>query len=170
MSEVLIRTATPEDSEDIESVLRRAFAFIESEYTAEAFVATTPPAEVIRQRFKEDGTIWVAEVGGEIVGTVSCVPEDGRLYIRSMAVLPEHRGLGIAGKLLALIESYAAECGFEKMFLFTTNVLTGAIRLYEKNGFRKIRDAGPEEFFGTPGIEMEKRLEIGVNKQNVVGS
>ncbi len=155
---VEIRLASTEDSEAISAVLQNAFATFQFVYTPEAFAFTTPAAEVIRKRFDEKGAIWVAVKGKEIVGTVSVIPVNGRLYIRSMAVSPTTQGGGIGHKLLQTIDSYAFENGFKKIFLYTTDFLAEAIRLYERNGFEKIRDCGPEDFFGTPGLEMEKKL------------
>ena len=127
-------------------------------YTPEAFAVTTPNAETIRERFGES-VIWAALKNETIVGTVCAVPEEGgRLYVRSMAVLPSAQGLGIGRKLLDAIEYYALENKFKNLFLYTLPFLSGAIRLYEKNGFERGEDTGPEEFYGMPGMTMEKKL------------
>ena len=44
-----------------------------------------------------------------------------------------------------------------------------ASKLYEKCGFRKIGDTTAEEWYGTPGLSMEKILDI-EHKQNAAGS
>ncbi|MBA3786754.1 MAG: GNAT family N-acetyltransferase [Acidobacteria bacterium] len=94
-----IRTAQPDDARAIASVLAESFAEYESLYTAEAFAATTPNEAVIKNRFDE-GEMWIAVLGEKIVGTVSVVPENESLYIRSMAILPAARGAGIGERLL----------------------------------------------------------------------
>jgi len=43
--------------------------------------------------------------------------------------------------------------------LYTTFVLPGAKRLYEKNGFYVVRETEPEEWFGMGGLEMEKKID-----------
>ena len=63
-------------------------------------------------------------------------------------------------ELLGTLEAYAREQGFTKLFLYTTFVLPGAKRLYEKNGFYVLRETLPEEWFDMGGFEMEKRLDI----------
>ncbi len=153
---VEIRFAAPEDSEAISNVLREAFSGFESFYTPEAFDITILDAERVGERFNGNGEIWAALKDSEIVGTVSVVDEGERLYIRSMAVAPSARGLGIGQKLLDEIEKYAVENNFKKLFLYTTPFLHGAIRLYEKNGFRRGKDV--DGFFGTPLFAMEKKL------------
>ena len=138
-------------------MLREAFAEFESFYTPEAFAATTPSSEKIRERFDE-GKIWAALKNEEIVGTVSVVADGKKLYIRSMAVLLAAQGLGIGRKLLETVENFAVENESESMFLYTTPFQSGAIRLYEQNGFERGEDENPDDFFGTPGFSMEKKL------------
>ena len=128
----------------------------------------TPRADEVGTRFDE-GPIWVAVKDGELVGTVSVLPEPEWLYIRSMAVLPSVQGSGIGHRLMDAVEEYAIGAGFERLFLYTTYFSTGAIELYEKHGFKRGRDTTAEEWFGTPGLEMDKKLEAGT-KRNVVGS
>ena len=155
--EVEIRRAVPGDEEAIASLIYEAFAPFESGYTAEAFEYTTPKADQIRPRF-EEGPIWIAELDGEAVGTVSGMADAGRFYIRSMAIKPSAQRGGIGQKLLDALEAYAREAGFEKLYLYTTFVLPGAKRLYEKNGFYVLRETPPEEWCDMGGLEMEKEL------------
>ena len=152
-----IRFALPEEADEIAKVLREAFAPFESFYTPEAFAATTPIAEKIRARFEEKGAIWVASENEKIIATVSVVPDGARLYIRSMAVLPQAQGSGVGRKLLEAVEIYAAQDGFEKLFLYTVPFLDTAIRLYEQHGFER-GATETEGFFGTSWFAMEKKL------------
>jgi GNAT superfamily N-acetyltransferase len=165
--EVCVRIASPEDAEAISKVLYEAFNVYRSHYTPEAFAVVTPPRDGIARRFDE-GPMWVAVKDDEIVGTVSVVPEPEWLYVRSMAVLPNAQGLGVGHRLIDVVETYAIENGFERLFLYTTYFSPGAIELYEKHGFKRGRDTTADEWYGTPGLEMDKKLER--KKQNVVGS
>src|SRR5215213_4288979 len=114
-SEAQIRIASPADAEQIARILSEAFAPFENIYTPEAFAATVISPEKIRERFEDEGAIWVALKNEEAVGTVSVVPDGKRLYIRSMAVSPAAQGLRIGRRLLEAIENFAIESGFEKM-------------------------------------------------------
>ena len=154
---VEIRRATADDSETIAGLIYEAFAPFETEYTTEAFEYTTPKPEAIRPRF-EEGPIWIASINGEEVGTVSGMPDAGRFYIRSMAIKPSIQRAGIGQRLLDTLEGYAREHGFEKLYLYTTFVLPGARRLYEKNGFYAVRESLPEEWCNMASLEMEKIL------------
>ena len=156
-SVVTLRLATPDDSDTVADLIYEAFAPFESEYTAGAWEYTTPKADAIRPRF-EEGPVWIAEMDGEAVGTVSGMRDGDRFYIRSMAIKPTAQRNGIGQKLLDALERYAHEQRFEKLYLYTTYVLPGAQRLYEKNGFYVLRETPPEEWYDMGGLEMEKSL------------
>jgi len=156
--DVEIRLATRDDAAAISRVLLESFSTFREGYTPEAFEIVTPSAELILERFAE-GPMWVAVRDEKIVGTASVLPEPEWLYVRSMAVLPDARGMGIAGKLLDVIEEYAMSEGFEKLFLYTTYFSTGAVELYEKHGYIRGRDTTADEWYGTPGLAMEKILK-----------
>ena len=155
--EATIRLAVPADSAAIAGLIFEAFAPFEAEYTPGAFEYTTPKADAIRTRF-EEGPIWVALAGDEPVGTVSGLRDGTRFYIRSMAIKPSAQRGGIGQMLLDALESHAKDAGFEKLYLYTTHVLPGAKRLYEKNGFYVLRETPPDEWHDMGGLEMEKNL------------
>ena len=134
-STLQIREAELSDAPQIAKVLGEAFAEYESLYTEKAYAATTADSDTIRERFAES-TTWVAMFGEKIVGTVSVVPENRSLYIRSMAVLPAARGARIGERLLAEIESFALTNGYRRLFLSTTPFLSPAF------GFIKNLDLG----------------------------
>ena len=157
-SELEIRLAEPADSRAIASVLYEAFSAFREHYTAEAFEVVTPRADEVTGRFAE-GPMWVAQRSGEIVGTVSLTTEPEGLYIRSMAVVPSAQGLGIGHKLLDALNDYVSDSDCERIFLYTTYFVPGAKELYEKHGFKWVRDTPAEEWYGTPGLEMDKRLK-----------
>jgi GNAT superfamily N-acetyltransferase len=156
--DIEIRKAVPEDAPAIASILHESFVEYRSAYTVEAFTATTPASDQVKSRMDE-GPVWVAVCHGSVVGTVSAVPRGEALYVRSMAVLPTARGLGIGESLLKHVEGFASKEGYKRMSLSTTPFLAGAIRLYERFGFRR-SDEGPHDLLGTPMFTMEKRVGI----------
>ena len=153
-----IRLATPDDVAAIARVLHQAFVESEALYTPEALAATTPPADLIRQRLAE-GPTWVAVRDAAIVGTVSAVLKGEGLYVRSMAILPTQRGNGLGQLLLQEVEAFAHAHQTTRLFLSTTPFLARAIRLYEQFGFQRSND-GPPELFGTPLFTMAKPLTV----------
>jgi len=151
-----MRRATTEDALAVASVLQQAFAEYEPLYTKQGYLATTPAEATIVTRMQE-GPIWVAVHGKQIVGTVSVVRREEELYVRGMAVLPAARGLGVGRRLLEQVEAFAAADGREQLALSTTPFLDRAIRLYESLGFCATND-GPGDLFGTPLVTMKKKL------------
>ncbi|MEP6848622.1 MAG: GNAT family N-acetyltransferase [Acidobacteriota bacterium] len=168
-SQIEIIRAVAHDAIEIADILVEAFTVFKEHYTTAAFDAVTPSAELIVERLDE-GPIWVAVSGGDaILGTVSIVAEPEWLYIRSMAVRPIAQGLGVGAKLLDAVEVYGVENGFDRLFLYTTYFSAGAVEFYEKCGFKRGRDTTADEWFGTPGLAMDKRIGKDV-KKNAVGS
>lgn len=164
--EIKVRLATPTDAEEISKVLFAAFGEYRDDYTSEAFEVVTPsPAEIVN-RFDE-GPQWVAEIDGEVVGTVSISTEPEGLYVRSMAVDPTVQGRGIGHKLMDAVNEYADNSQHERIYLYTTYFVPGAREFYGSHGYKWVRDTTAEEWYGTPGLEMERRIE---KKHNATGS
>ncbi|WP_181307412.1 GNAT family N-acetyltransferase [Rufibacter sp. XAAS-G3-1] len=78
--------------------------------------------------------------------------------VKRMFVLPEFRGQGIAGKVLAELENWAAELGFKSLILETGKAQPEAIRLYTKSGFKVIPNFGQYENIDS-SVCMEKDVE-----------
>lgn len=75
----------------------------------------------------------VAEIDGEIIGCVSLVYFNPSLCeVRSLAVHPNHRGNGIAGKLVESALEMAREQGAKQVL-----TLTRAPRVFERLGFQR---------------------------------
>lgn len=68
--------------------------------------------------------------------------EPGVAEIKRMFVVPERRGQGIAGKILAELELWAMEAGFSRCVLETGLKQPEAIGLYQKNGYELIPNYG----------------------------
>jgi GNAT superfamily N-acetyltransferase len=59
-----------------------------------------------------------------------------------MYTSPEHRGKGIASKVLAELERWAAELSYQTCILETGKKQPEAIALYKKNGYKLIPNYG----------------------------
>jgi GNAT superfamily N-acetyltransferase len=157
------RIALRNEASQIATVLHDAFIEYQPLYTQAGFAATALASEQLLERMRE-GPLWVALRDDIIVGTVSAVLKEERLYLRGMAILPQSRGQRIGELLLSQIEAFAAEQGFHRLFLSTTPFLSRAIRLYEKWGFQRTAE-GPHDLFGTPLFTMEKILTTESQRQ-----
>jgi ribosomal protein S18 acetylase RimI-like enzyme len=81
--------------------------------------------------------IYVERRGGEPVATVMVVDADGYSEVQVVAVLPEARGSGLAGKLLAHGLADAAERGSDGVTLIATKL---GYPVYRKLGFEDVGD------------------------------
>jgi ribosomal protein S18 acetylase RimI-like enzyme len=158
---VLIRRADAQDASEVAGVLRQSFLEYQDQYTPEGFAATTPGEQQVRSRMAE-GPAWVALLSNadvsNVIGTASVVEKDDAvLYVRGMAVLPSARGRGVGELLLREIEAFAMRNSCTRLLLSTTPFLAGAIRLYERFGFKRT-PGGPNDLFGTPLFTMAKAL------------
>lgn len=77
--------------------------------------------------------------------------------IKRMYVFPESRGKGIAGSILAELESWARELSYARCVLETGKNQPEAIRLYQKSGYRAIPNYGPYAGIGN-SVCFEKDL------------
>ncbi len=74
-----------------------------------------------------------------------------------MFVLQQHRGKGIAGQILALLEQWAKEEGFKSCILETGIEQPEAIRVYEREGYKRIPNYG--QYIGVEAsLCMEKKI------------
>lgn len=156
MSDVIIQKATESHAADISKILLNSFIQFKPFYTQKAFAATTISVDEVVNRM-EEGNVWIALKGKDIIGTVAVIKKGENLYIRGMAVLPKARGLKTGWKLLEKIQQYGIENNFKSLLLSTTPYLASAIHLYEKFGFKQIGEMD-DSFYGTLIIQMKKDL------------
>lgn len=82
--------------------------------------------------------IFVAELQGSAVGTMITrySPEEDRMYVSSLYILPDHQGKGIGGNLLREAEERARSLGVDAIWLGVMVQNTRAVEWYEKIGFQ----------------------------------
>lgn len=68
--------------------------------------------------------------------------DENRVEVKRMFVLPNHRGKGIATKLLLGLEDWAKVLGFQKCILETGKRQTEAVVLYRRNNYQIIENYG----------------------------
>jgi ribosomal protein S18 acetylase RimI-like enzyme len=111
----------------------------------------------------------VAEIDGRLKGLVTYHLQDGECEVLSLDSLQE--GIGIGTALLDAIAEEARASGCRRAFLITTNDNIGAIRFYQKRGWRmvavypgavdksrKIKPAIP--LTGSHGIAIRDEIEF----------
>lgn len=88
---------------------------------------------------KPGGALLMASCGGEIAGTVALRKVSNDVFeFTKMAVDEKFQRRGIAEALSLASFEKAKQLGAKTVILYSNSLLTGAIRLYEKIGFRHI--------------------------------
>lgn len=103
---------------------------------------------------------WIAEKDGENVGSVFLVKKSKKIAkLRLLLVEPKARGLGIGTRLVNECVRFARQAGYQKITLWTNDVLTAARRIYDLTGFRIVKTE-PHHSFGHDLIAetWERRL------------
>lgn len=97
------------------------------------FVLTNPDQALL----KPGGAILMATCNGEMAGTVALRKVDDTTFeFTKMAVDEPFRRRGIAEALSLASFEKARELGATTVILYSNSILTGAIKLYEKIGFK----------------------------------
>ena len=128
----------------------------------EAFIARIV-AEFLTNFDPSRERCWIAERDGQNVGHVFLVkhPTEPELAkLRLLFVEPSARGLGIGHALVQECIAFAHTAGYRKITLWTQSILTGALRIYERAGFRLIKEE-PHHSFGHDLVGQ--RLELDLN-------
>ena len=92
------------------------------------------PEERWRSRLTDVPLTVVARTETGLVGVVSGVPSDDHVELISMWVAPEHRGTGLARRLIAAVVEWAGAQGRDTV-LMVRDDNARAIAAYERAGF-----------------------------------
>jgi GNAT superfamily N-acetyltransferase len=118
---------------------------------------------------------WVAEADGTRVGCIVLVTasdktgddkpaddktgDDRTAQLRVLLVDPAARGGGLGRRLVDTVIDFARDAGYERMVLWTNDVLTAAARVYLKAGF-VLTSADPHHSYGADLVGQNYELKL----------
>ena len=114
--------------------------------TFEALVAEIAAGFVrdFRPKFER---CWIAEMDGEVVGSVFLVQKSLTVSkLRLLIIHPKARGQGLGRRLTRACIAFARRAGCKKMVLWTQSHLAAARAIYQAEGFRKISEEQHRSF------------------------
>jgi DNA-binding MarR family transcriptional regulator/GNAT superfamily N-acetyltransferase len=105
---------------------------------------------------------WIAELAGQNVGHIFLVKHPDKPHtakLRLLFVEPSARGRGLGEALVNECVRFARTAGYRKIVLWTQSMLSPALRIYQKAGFRLIREEHHHSF-GHDLLSQEWELDL----------
>jgi GNAT superfamily N-acetyltransferase len=127
--------------------------------TFEAMVAEIA-AQFVKNFEPAKENAWIAECDGRVVGSVFVVKvSDTEAKLRLFYVEPEMRGTGLGRRLTQTCIAFAKDHGYQKLSLWTNDILHAARHIYQTAGFVLVSEE-PHHSFGHHLVGQYWALEL----------
>jgi ribosomal protein S18 acetylase RimI-like enzyme len=154
----LVREATEGEAEALAALLRAAFEEYRGRLDPPSG-AHAETAETVRGHLKTARAI-LAFAGQVLVGCAFLRPEEGRLYVFRLAVLPAHRGRGLGRALLRHAEQEARARGLPRVHLGVRMALARQVALYESLGYRRVAEGTHAGYAAPTYLVFQKDVAV----------
>lgn len=103
---------------------------------------------------------WIAVMDGRRVGCeLCCAKDEGTAQLRLLLTDPSARGKGVGSELVRRCICFARRAGYQRMVLWTNDVLVAAARLYLAAGFTLVEEE-PHHSFGVDLVGQIYELDL----------
>jgi ribosomal protein S18 acetylase RimI-like enzyme len=128
--DVSLRPATAADVARLTELARAAYGHYVERIGGPPRPLVDDYAAVVR-----DHDVTVAEREGTIAGLIVLGTDAEGSFIDNVAVDPAHQGTGVGRALLEHAEVVARRAGFDSIYLYTHELMTENLALYERLGY-----------------------------------
>lgn len=143
--DIEIREIKQSDNKDAAAMIRAVF--IEHDAEQKGTVYSDPTTDNLYELFtqQEQSVFYIALLGDELVGTCGIYPTEGlpngcaelvKYYLKA-----EARGIGIGKALMEKSIVAAKSMGYHQLYIESLPVFEKAVRIYEKQGFKRLPEA-----------------------------
>ena len=129
-----IRRATPDDIEDMERCVARAYRH----YIDRLGKEPGPMMDDYGARVAKDHAFVMTEFE-TVVGVLVLISDPDRCLLDNVAVDPDCSGRGLGRQLVSFAEGQAKAMGYGELQLYTHERMTENVAMYEKWGYRTSR-------------------------------
>ena len=132
-----VRDAVPADRKAIAEIYRTLFEAMSNLQPQYIQAAEQDPDFILKIITESKKDILVAQCGVQLLGFALVLMTHTPPYLLDLAVLPDARGNGLGTLLLQAVKGWAKAYGADYLELDALSNNQGAIRLYEREGFRE---------------------------------
>ncbi len=151
-----IRPASPADLPTIVTLIQTAFTEYEGQLDPPSSAQTKTVAATSQEL--ADGGALVAYADQMMVGSVFYHLRADHLYLDRLAVLPEYRRRGLAGRLIAAVEDLALQSGLTLVRLSVRLALAENRRFYERLGYEFFKHGTHAGYPEPTYVTLQKQL------------